>query len=135
MEIDREIDEKLQSVESAFTLSASLLVLGDINIRHGDYAKADQLFAEAVQLRDRILVAEDTDEHQRQYGEAILSRGTSLLLNKKIEEADNCFSEAREIFGSLAEKYGTIEARYAYSVTFEPLWQNMRGKEEFYTGS
>ena len=116
MEIDRKINEKLQSVESAFTLSVSMLVLGDVHIRHGEYAKAGQMYAEAVQLRKRILVAEDTDDRQKQYGEAILSIGTSLLLNEEIDEAGNCFSEARDIFERLSEKFGTIEAQHAYSV-------------------
>lgn len=116
MKIDRSIDEKLKSIESAFSLSASLLVLGDVQVRHSNYKKADQIYAEAVQLRKRILAAEDTDERQKQYGESILSRGTALLLNEDIDEADKCFSKARNIFETLAEKNGTIETQHIYSV-------------------
>ena len=101
LEIDREIDEKLQSVESAFTLSASLLVIGDVHIRHSEYTKAEQVYEEAVRLRKRIRAAADTDERQKQYGEAILAKGTALLQEGETDETGRCFSEAKELFGAL----------------------------------
>lgn len=46
----------------------------------------------------------------------MLARGTALLQEGETGDASKCFSEAKEIFGTLSEKYGTIKAQHIYSV-------------------
>ncbi len=116
LEIDRAIDGELRSIDSASSLSTSLLMLGDIYMRRGAFAQADPIYVEATELRKRVLAAEDTDNHQRQYGEAVLARGTALLLEGEVGRAGGDFAEAERIFRSLADARGTIEAQHALSV-------------------
>lgn len=116
LEIDRAIDEELKSIDSASTLSTSMLMLGDIYMRRGAFAQAESIYAEATELRKRVLAAEDTDNHQRRFGEAILARGTALLLEGETRKANGDFIEAEKIFRSLADTHGTIEAQHALSV-------------------
>lgn len=116
LEIDVRVDEELQSLDSAYGLSASNLVLGDIHMRNRAYEKADQYYVQAVGLRKKILDANCTDKYRKAYGEAILARGTSLLLKGDIIKANILFTEAKDIMVSLAEEYGTIESQHACSV-------------------
>lgn len=116
IEIDEDINERLKSIDSALSLSTSILRLGDIYVRYGKYDEADHLYKRAVLLKRRILDAEDTDKYQRGYADAILSRGNSQILSGDIKTAKVLFEEAKNIYAELAEKSGMIELQYACSV-------------------
>jgi len=67
-------------------------------------------------LRKRILDAETNDNHLKEYGEAILSLGSSSMMKGDIGRAESLFDEAEEIMTELARKYGTIESQHNCSV-------------------
>jgi tetratricopeptide (TPR) repeat protein len=116
LDVDIQVDKKLQSIDSAFSLSVSNLVLGDIYMRNRKYENADQYYTQAVCLRKKILSADNSDKCQREYGETLLARGSSLLLKGDIKKAYELFTEAKEIMIAIAKEYGTIESHHACSV-------------------
>lgn len=130
-EINLQIDKKLQSADSACTLSASCLRFGDIYMRNGMYEKAEQYYLQGVNLRKKILDAEPSDSNLKTYGEAVLALGSSSLLKGNIQQAEELFSEAKEIMCKFSEEQGTIESWYSYSVVLNRCGKICEIKGEF----
>lgn len=116
VKIDKEIDEKLHTVDSAEALSKSLIVMGDVYIRNREYEIAEQYYSEVVILTKRILEAKDSPSERKEYGEALASKGTALLLKKNIVEAKHILTLAKDIFGQIEKENETIESQHGYSV-------------------
>ena len=118
LEIDAKIDEELQSVDSAYSLSVKYLRIGDIHVRKRsrEYEKSNQYYEKAVELRKKILDAEDTKKWRKEYEEAILAWGDSFLLKGDNAEAKRLFWLAKEIMEDYIKSCETIEAQYAYTV-------------------
>lgn len=123
LSIRTEIDNALGTAASAFSLSCTCLVTGDIHIRGNAPEEADRMYKKAVSLRKRILDADETPLNKKSYGEAIISRGTSALLSGNVGLANELFHEAEVIFSELAEQAGTIESWRNYSLVLNRFGQ------------
>lgn len=117
IEIDEKIDKKLKSADSAYSLSVCMLALGNLYMKHGEYENADRLYEKVIALRKQILDGDDTDDHHKRYAEAILSRGTLMLLRGNGIEGKFLLGTAKNIFLDLTEKNGTIELQHICSET------------------
>lgn len=130
--IRSELDHKLRSADSAYSLSCICLFIGDVYIRENHVLEADKMYENALFLRKRIHLADQTVFNTISYGEAVISRSTTALLLRDYDRADRLLRDAEQIFCGLAEDSGTIESwrRYAIVLNREGNLRFQQGDEK-----
>jgi TonB family protein len=96
------LKEKASGAKSTAVL-ATLFPLGHLYELHGDYDKAERVFARFVELDEGLKVAQPDDR-----GVALLRLGCLMRKKKKDEEASRLQARAEEIFDSVSAGRGKI---------------------------
>lgn len=139
--INIQINNDLDSSDSALALSSSCVALGNIYLRLEDYSTSGTHYAQAVDLRRRLLLSDDSDENRRNLGEALLLYGTVRLIQEDFTSSELLVKESKDIFRDLVDRIGTIDCNHSLSVALNRYGKLFEAKSkineaiECYSGS